>query len=89
MTVLMNPDCLDQKHRACSGDGWCESTDQAVPCPCHCHQLDQPAPIGVNLCCGRTFPLTRTPDGWTGQPNHLNHCPNTGAFLMPETKEDA
>lgn len=37
MSVLMNPDCLDQKHRACSGDGWCEATDQAVPCPCDCH----------------------------------------------------
>lgn len=41
MTVLMNPDCLDGKHRACSGDGWCEQTDQAVPCPCSCHQKDR------------------------------------------------
>lgn len=38
MSVLVNPDCLDGKHRACSGDGWCEETDQAVPCPCDCHQ---------------------------------------------------
>ncbi len=38
MSVLMNPDCLDGKHRACSGDGWCEETDHAVPCPCECHQ---------------------------------------------------
>lgn len=38
MSVLMNPDCLDEKHRACSGDGWCDATDQAVPCPCDCHQ---------------------------------------------------
>lgn len=52
MTVLMNPDCLDAKHRACSGDGWCEQTDQAVPCPCECHG----GPVGAEhfpLCpCG-------------------------------------
>lgn len=39
MTVLMSPDCRDgDKHRACSGHGWCEQTDQTVPCPCGCHQ---------------------------------------------------
>lgn len=36
--ILMNPDCLDGKHRACSGDGWCEEADHAVPCPCSCNQ---------------------------------------------------
>ena len=38
MSVLMNPDCLDGKHRSCSGDGWCEVTEQLAPCPCDCHQ---------------------------------------------------
>lgn len=37
MSVLMNPDCLDGKHRACSGGGWCEDNDQPAPCPCECH----------------------------------------------------
>lgn len=37
----MSPDCRDgNKHRSCSGDGWCEQSDQAVPCPCGCHRLD-------------------------------------------------
>lgn len=128
MPVLMNPDCLDQKHRACSGDGWCKSTDQAVPCPCVCHRLDVPptevyktAPNGLNEllgyqtapwqspdefrtadttgplpplaymgCCSSIVRLTRTSPGhYTGTETHLDHCPDTGAFLLPETKEDS
>lgn len=82
MTVLMNPDCLDQKHRACSGDGWCESTDQAVPCPCVCHQLDQrvqpaPVPLAYLACCGATVTLIRTIEGlFHGRETHAEHCPD-------------
>lgn len=67
MTVLMNPDCLNGAHRACSTTGWCESTDQAVPCPCVCHRLDVPptevyktAPDGLNELLGYPgVPLNR------------------------------
>lgn len=39
MSALMSPDCRDgDKHKACAGDGWCEESDRAVPCPCECHQ---------------------------------------------------
>lgn len=37
MSVLMDPDCLDGKHRSCNGGGWCEATDRLAPCPCECH----------------------------------------------------
>lgn len=108
MTVLMNPDCMDAKHRACSGDGWCEQTDQAVPCPCSCHQPrecypccphppcvairsarpESPVPLAYWPCCGATMQLIRTLEGFAGKETHLDSCPDTGAFLMPKTKED-
>lgn len=82
MTVLMNPDCLNGAHRACSMTGWCESTDQAVPCPCVCHALDVPptevyktAPNGLNELLGyQTLPW-QSPDEFetaeTIDPAHL------------------
>lgn len=36
----MNPDCAVGKHHACNGDGWDMSLDEAMPCPCACHDLD-------------------------------------------------
>ena len=86
MTVLLNPDCLDGKHRACAGDGWCEESDHAVPCPCVCHQPALPPPLAYLPCCGATVKLTRTTDGYTGTETHTSHCPHAVAFTLP--KED-
>lgn len=43
MSVLLSPDCLDTNHRACSGNGWCEQSENVAPCPCSCHRPAQPA----------------------------------------------
>lgn len=34
----MNPDCLDGKHPACSGDGWDFDLDEPALCTCSCHE---------------------------------------------------
>ncbi|NMF27937.1 hypothetical protein [Cellulosimicrobium aquatile] len=43
-SAVVNPDCRDGKHRACSGDGWDTRTDQPAPCPCWCHATTPHAP---------------------------------------------
>lgn len=37
MSVLINSDCSEGKHRACDGRGWDVDADQHAPCPCSCH----------------------------------------------------
>ncbi|SEE83021.1 hypothetical protein SAMN04489740_2704 [Arthrobacter alpinus] len=64
---------------------------EGCPCPpCVNIRAARPQPtdpIDTYLCCGVTMRLTPIPGGWTGQTTHLDHCPGTGAFLLPETKE--
>ncbi len=33
----LNPDCEQNKHRACAGDAWNEQTDEPTTCGCRCH----------------------------------------------------
>lgn len=33
----LNPDCTQEKHRACSGQAWDWDTDDLVACACPCH----------------------------------------------------
>jgi hypothetical protein len=33
----LNPDCEQNKHRACTGDAWNEQTDEPTTCGCRCH----------------------------------------------------
>lgn len=40
---LMNPDCRDGKHRACSGTAWDDERDELAACPCSCHTPDRMA----------------------------------------------
>lgn len=70
MSILMNPDCLDLKHRACSGDGWCESTDQAVPCPCVCHTIVPGGSIGLTT--SETITAHLVPTHTAMQAKHLS-----------------
>lgn len=37
--IVMNPDCRDGKHQACSGQGWDISVEKLIVCPCVCHTL--------------------------------------------------
>jgi len=32
-----DPDCVQGKHRACSGTAWDEDADQLTGCACPCH----------------------------------------------------
>ena len=37
-TPPINPDCAaGNKHRACAGDAWDETTDSPTTCACECH----------------------------------------------------
>lgn len=37
----LNPDCAaGNKHRACAGDAWDETTDSPTTCACECHEGD-------------------------------------------------
>lgn len=40
MTAPVNPDCRDDKHRACGGDAWDFDTDQPADCSCGCHAAE-------------------------------------------------
>lgn len=33
----LNPDCRDEKHQACAGDGWDLEKDEPTTCHCDCH----------------------------------------------------
>ncbi len=37
-TGPQNPDCLNGKHRACSGTAWDDDLDDLCPCGCPCHK---------------------------------------------------
>lgn len=43
--ILVSPECRDgNKHHACYGYGWNETTDQHAPCPCTCHTPETETP---------------------------------------------
>jgi hypothetical protein len=37
-SIIPDPDCRDGKHASCNGSGLDLVTDQAVDCPCSCHE---------------------------------------------------
>ena len=42
MTDILSPDCRDgNKHRACLGDAWNNTTDQPCACECACHDTKE------------------------------------------------
>lgn len=42
MVAPLNPDCRDDKHRACAGDAWDVEQDASTGCACHCHDETWP-----------------------------------------------
>lgn len=36
-SASLNPDCVQGKHRACSGTAWDDAIDDLVACACACH----------------------------------------------------
>lgn len=70
-------------------DGQCYDS---CPCPScvtiRAARPDPPVPLAYWPCCSAIVRLTRIgPDTYTGTTKHLDHCPDTGAFLLPENKE--
>lgn len=60
MIAPVNPDCRDDKHRACGGDAWDFDTDQPADCSCPCH--NRPPHRGGNLVTALIdLPLTPMP----------------------------
>lgn len=70
------------------------TTEHFPLCPCGaCQQIraarpEPPVPLAYFPCCGATMQLIRTLEGFAGKETHNAHCPDTGAFLLPKTKED-
>lgn len=42
MTEHIDPDCRTGKHRACPSWTWNDTTDNATPCECPCHDPQPP-----------------------------------------------
>lgn len=72
-----------------TGDGQCYEGCPHPPCvTIRAARPEPPVPLAWLPCCGAIVRLTRTgPGHYTGEEAHLPHCPDIGAFLLPETKE--